>query len=99
MGEPFIHLAAVQKVYRTRGVDFLAISEATFDVEAGEPVSLVGRSGCGKTTLLKVLAGLHPFDSGEATIGTKAQPFEPSRDIGMGFQQPLLLKWRRIIDN
>jgi len=99
MGEPFIHLAGVQKVYRTRGADFLAISEATFDVEAGELVSLVGPSGCGKTTLLKVLAGLHPFDSGEVSIGTKAQPFDPSRDIGMVFQQPLLLKWRRIIDN
>ena len=42
MGEPFIHLAAVQKIYRTRRTDFLAISEATFDVEAGELVSLVG---------------------------------------------------------
>src|SRR5713101_2092654 len=99
MGEPFIHLAGVQKAYHTRGVDFLAISEASFDVAAGELVSLVGPSGCGKTTLLKILAGLHPFDSGEVTIGSRTQPFDPSRDIGMVFQQPLLLKWRRIIDN
>ena len=99
MGEPFIHLAGVQKVYRTRGADFLAISEATFDVEAGELVSLVGPSGCGKTTLLKILAGLHPSDSGEVTIGSARQPFDPARDIGMVFQQPLLLKWRRAIDN
>jgi NitT/TauT family transport system ATP-binding protein len=99
MGEPFIHLSGVTKVYRTRGAEFLAISEASFDVEPGELVSLVGPSGCGKTTLLKILAGLHSHESGEVRIGSSSQPFDPSRDIGMVFQQPLLLKWRRIIDN
>src|SRR5919197_5565060 len=99
MGEPFIHLAGVQKTYRTRAAALLAISEASFDVEAGELVSLVGPSGCGKTTLLKILAGLHPYDSGEVRIGSTRQPFDPSRDIGMVFQQPLLLKWRRVIEN
>src|SRR5688572_21674560 len=99
MGEPFIHLSGVKKIYRTRGEDFLAVSEATFDVEAGELAALVGPSGCGKTTLLKILAGLHTHEAGEVRIGSAAQPFNPSRDIGMVFQQPLLLKWRRILDN
>ena len=97
--EPFIHLAGVRKVYRTRGVEFLAVSEVTFDVDDGELVALVGPSGCGKTTLLKILAGLHSYESGQVRIGTAKQPFDPTRDIGMVFQQPLLLKWRRILDN
>jgi len=99
MDEPFIHLAGVKKVYRTRKAEFLAVSEVTFDVGAGELVALVGPSGCGKTTLLKILADLHPHDSGDVRIGSATQPFDPSRDIGMVFQQPLLLKWRRVIDN
>lgn len=99
MTEPFIHLRNVRKVYRTRGEEFLAVSDATLDILAGELVSLVGPSGCGKTTLLKILAGLHPHDGGELTIGSRAQPFDPGRDVGMVFQQSLLLKWRRVLDN
>jgi NitT/TauT family transport system ATP-binding protein len=99
MGEPFIHLDRVQKSYRSRGLNFLAVSEVTFDVDAGELVSLVGPSGCGKTTVLKILAGLHAHDSGVVRIGSASQGFDPSRDIGMVFQQPLLLKWRRVIEN
>ena len=99
MTEPFIHLSNVRKTYRKGDESFLAISDATFDVEAGELISLVGPSGCGKTTLLKILAGLHDYDTGEVRIGSGAHPFDPSRDVGMVFQQALLLKWRRVLEN
>jgi NitT/TauT family transport system ATP-binding protein len=93
--EAFIRLSGVRKVYGQH----LAISDATFDVMPGELVSLVGPSGCGKSTLLKVLAGLHAHDGGELRIGSTTHPFDPSRDVGMVFQAPLLLKWRRILEN
>ena len=99
VSEPFIRIKDLRKAYRKGDQEFLAISNASFDVTAGELVALVGPSGCGKTTLLKILAGLQSYDSGEVHIGTPAHPFDPSRDIGMVFQQALLLKWRRVLQN
>jgi NitT/TauT family transport system ATP-binding protein len=64
MTAPFIRVDNVRKVFRNGGGEFLAISEATFDVAPGELVCLVGPSGCGKTTLLKILAGLLSCDTG-----------------------------------
>ena len=97
--EPFIRIKDLRKAYRKDDQEFLAISNASFEVAAGELVALVGPSGCGKTTLLKILAGLQSYDSGEVRIGSSAHPFDPSRDIGMVFQQALLLKWRRVLQN
>ena len=97
--EPFISLRNVRKVYRSKGAEFLAVSDVTMDVAEGELVSLVGPSGCGKTTVLKILAGLHEADGGTIRIGNAKTPFDPARDIGMVFQQALLLKWRTILDN
>jgi NitT/TauT family transport system ATP-binding protein len=99
LAEPFIHLRGVRKIYRRGAEEHLAISDATFDVMPGELVALVGPSGCGKSTLLKILAGLQAPDGGEVAIGSAAHAFDPARDVGMVFQAPVLLKWRRILDN
>ncbi|MFK5977504.1 MAG: ABC transporter ATP-binding protein [Rhizobiaceae bacterium] len=95
-----VRLEGVKKTYVSReGVKHLAISDASMTVNSGDLISLVGPSGCGKTTLLKILADLHEADEGTVEIGTSDNPFKPGRDVGMVFQQSLLLKWRRIIDN
>jgi NitT/TauT family transport system ATP-binding protein len=97
--EPFISLRNVRKVYRSGDSEFLAVSDVSMDVWEGELVSLVGPSGCGKTTVLKILAGLQGTDGGSVMIGNIQIPFDPARDIGMVFQQALLLKWRTVLDN
>jgi NitT/TauT family transport system ATP-binding protein len=65
----------------------------------GELVSLVGPSGCGKSTLLRSWPACIPTTAVTVTMGSAKNPFDPARDVGMVFQQPLLLKWRTIIDN
>lgn len=95
-----IRLEGVKKTYVSReGAKHVAVSDATMSVNSGNLVSLVGPSGCGKTTLLKILADLHGADEGLIEIGTEGEPFEPGKDVGMVFQQSLLLKWRNILDN
>ena len=99
MGEPLIRLRNVRKTYRGPRGGSLAVSDISLDIAEGELVSLVGPSGCGKTTLLKILADLQEADDGGVQIGSATSRFAPGRDVGMVFQQPLLLKWRTILDN
>ncbi len=97
--QPFISVRNLAKTYGTPDAPVVAVSDVSFDVADNELVSIVGPSGCGKSTLLKILAGLLDFQAGEIRIGNAETPFDPARDIGMVFQQPLLLKWRSVLEN
>lgn len=94
-----IRLDGVRKTYRTRDKEIVAVSDVGMEIAEGDFVSLVGPSGCGKTTVLKIVADLIQADAGDIRIGGVGAAVNRSRDIGMVFQQALLLKWRRIIDN
>jgi len=69
-----------------------------WDIAEGEFHCLVGRSGCGKTTLLKLAAGLLRPDAGQVLL--KGQPVRaPGPGMGFVFQQPTLLDWLTVLDN
>ena len=74
------------------------VDGADLAVEEGAFHCLVGRSGCGKTTLLKLAAGLLVPDAGRIAFRPRT-PDALGRDIGFVFQSPNLLEWLRVVDN
>lgn len=88
----------VSKAFRVRGSSgdvrvLKVLQNVSFDVYDNEVVCLIGESGCGKTTLLRAIQGLLPFDKG--TILVDDHPVKgPGRDRGFVFQQATLLPWR-----
>jgi len=96
--EPFIGIRNLRKIYPTKTGEVCALQDVTFDVFRGEFITLVGPSGCGKTTLLKIISGLLTKTDGDLTFSAKGD-FDPTRQVGMVFQKPVLLKWRSIVDN
>lgn len=95
---PFISLRNLRKVYPTKTGGVCAIQDVTFDVFRREFITLVGPSGCGKTTLLKIISGLLSKTDGDMVFSSEGD-FDPTRQVGMVFQKPVLLKWRSIVDN
>ncbi|AMX83301.1 nitrate ABC transporter ATP-binding protein [Geobacillus subterraneus] len=83
--------------YRYQGLTPV-IDGVSWTINEGEFHCLVGKSGCGKTTLLKLAAGLLQPDEGAVYLrGEKVT--KPSSSIGYVFQAPTLLEWKRVIDN
>ena len=98
MKEGLIDLSQVGMIYEAASGQVEALAGISLKVGMGEFVSLVGPSGCGKSTLLRIVAGLRPATSGAVTVAGR-QVTRPIPDIGMVFQQPVLLKWRSILQN
>jgi NitT/TauT family transport system ATP-binding protein len=99
VADPLITVFQLEKTYATRGRSIVpALAGISLDIAAGEFVTIVGQSGCGKTTLMRILGGLLAPTAG--TVALRGRPVDgPSRDVGIVFQDPTLLPWRTVFDN
>jgi NitT/TauT family transport system ATP-binding protein len=98
-GDSIIELRKVTRSFGTHsGVTTQALGEISLNFFAGEFVAIVGASGCGKTTLLKIVGGLTPASAGAGFYRGK-QITGPVDDLGIVFQRPVLLEWRTVLNN
>ncbi|KNE28749.1 MULTISPECIES: ABC transporter ATP-binding protein [Achromobacter] len=92
---PFLHIEGAVYTYPGRAP---IVNGIDWRLQAGGFHCLVGRSGCGKTTLLKLAAGLITPQSGRVVL-QDGTPAAPGPQLGYVFQAPTLLEWQRVIDN
>ncbi len=89
-----ISLAQVDKSFGRLNV----LKGFNLEVRAGQFLAIVGRSGGGKSTLLRLIAGLDAPDSGRVTIaGRKVERLHPA--VRLLFQEARLVPWQRVIEN
>jgi NitT/TauT family transport system ATP-binding protein len=93
-----LEVADVARYFQARDGGVSALEHMSFDVRRGEFVSVVGPSGCGKSTLAMIVAGLLAPTSGRVTLDGKIVD-RPQTNLGIVFQNPVLLAWRRALDN
>lgn len=77
------------------------LQDLSFAIEKGKTLSILGKSGCGKTTLLKILAGLLSMDEGNITLGEQQmnEVSPAKRGVVYLYQEPLLFPHLNVVKN
>jgi NitT/TauT family transport system ATP-binding protein len=94
-----VSLQNVCKTYATaNGETVNALQKINLDIGSQQFVSVIGASGCGKTTLLRIIGGLETQYDGDVLL-TGSKRSGPNKDIGIVFQDANLLPWRTALQN
>jgi NitT/TauT family transport system ATP-binding protein len=97
-GEPKISFRNVRKFYASRRGSTLALDSFQLNIAPTEIVSIIGPTGCGKSTAMNILAGFEQSSSGPVVVD--GQPISaPGSDRGVVFQQPSLFPWLSVLSN
>jgi NitT/TauT family transport system ATP-binding protein len=95
--EKAVELRRVYKTFRSdTGAEVPALADLSLAVKQGEFVTMIGATGCGKTTTLNVIVGLETFDKGQMRLGAGLHPGE---NIACVFQHYTLFPWRTALRN
>ena len=99
MTDPLIRIEGIAKrVADRRGTHTTVVENLHFGIEACEFVCLIGHSGCGKTTILNILAGLEQASDGYVFVGGR-EVNGPSLDRAVIFQSHALMPWLTVMGN
>src|SRR5687768_17485917 len=94
----YLTLENVTKIYPTPSGPAVIVKDFNLAVKKGEFVSIIGHSGCGKSTVLSMLAGLNSVTSGGIILAGR-ELVGPGPDRGIVFQSPCLLPWYSAFEN
>jgi NitT/TauT family transport system ATP-binding protein len=96
---PLLELRDIRQAYhKPNSADLLVLDGISLDIRDGEIVGLLGRSGSGKSSLLRIIAGLMPATSGEARWQGRIIR-GPADGIAMVFQSFALFPWLTVLEN
>ncbi len=95
---PYLEFRNLAKVYATNDGPVRALDQVSISQRKGEFLSILGPSGCGKSTLLMIAAGLLPASNGTVSVQGR-RVVAPRTDVGIVFQNPVLLEWRTALGN
>lgn len=100
MTKPFLSIEGLTKRFSAKGKaeDLVVFDDVFLNIEQGEFVCIIGHSGCGKSTILNILAGLDEPTSGGVIMDGK-EIAGPSLDRGVVFQNYSLLPWLSALQN
>lgn len=94
----YVEMFRLGKTYDTPNGPAVIVEEFDLQLKQGEYASLLGHSGCGKSTVLMMAAGLNPITHGGIVVAGR-EIDGPGPDRGVVFQSPCLMPWMTAIEN